>query len=111
MSAHRCDPSPEPGAPGMSAWRLQFSWPPRWHYDVLRALDYFRAAGGVADPRLAEAVDLVRSKRDPDGTWRLENTHPGAVHFRLEDGDGAPSRWNTLRALRTIAWYDAGTGI
>lgn len=90
---------------------LRFSFPTYWHYDVLRALDYFRAAGGVADPRLAEAVDLVRSKRDPDGTWRLENTHPGAVHFRLEDGDGAPSRWNTLRALRTIAWYDAGAGI
>ena len=84
---------------------LEFSFPPQWHYDVLRALDYFRDAG-VADPRLAEAVDLVRGKRRPDGTWPLENTHRGAVHFTLEDGDGKPSRWNTLRALRVLRWYD-----
>ncbi len=86
------------------AW-LQFSFPTRWHYDVLRALDYFRAAGDRRDPRLDEAMDLVTAKQRPDGTWLLENTHPGAVHFALEDGDGQPSRWNTLRALRVLHWY------
>lgn len=86
------------------AW-LQFSFPVRWHYDVLRALDYFREAGGAPDPRMAEAIDRVRSKQQPDGTWLLENTYPGAVHFALEDGDGRPSRWNTLRALRVLRWY------
>ncbi len=85
------------------AW-LQFSFPPRWHYDVLRALDYFRAAGSKPDPRLDEALSLLRAKRQPDGTWPLENTHPGKVHFALEDGDGRPSRWNTLRALRVLGW-------
>jgi hypothetical protein len=85
---------------------LLFSFPPQWHYDVLRALDHFRDAGGSPDPRLDEAVELVRSKRQPDGAWLLENTHPGAVHFPLEDGDGRPSRWNTLRALRVLRWYD-----
>jgi hypothetical protein len=85
---------------------LRFSFPTWWHYDVLRALDYFRAAGNDPDPRLAEAVDLLRSKSQPDGTWLLENTHPGAVHFTLEDGNGRPSRWNTLRALRVLDWYD-----
>ncbi len=85
---------------------LQFSYPPRWHYDVLRALDHFRAAGGPADRRLGEAVALVRGKRRPDGTWLLENTHPGAVHFPLEDGDGRSSRWNTLRALRVLRWHE-----
>ncbi|NYH88560.1 hypothetical protein [Actinopolymorpha rutila] len=84
---------------------LSFSFPTRWHYDVLRGLEYFRAAD-VRDPRLGEAVELVRSKRCDDGTWLLENTHPGAVHFRLEDGDGQPSRWNTLRASRVLAWWD-----
>jgi hypothetical protein len=84
---------------------LAFSYPPRWHYDVLRGLDYFRAAG-VRDPRLGEAVELVRSKQQPDGTWLLENTHPGAVHFTMEDGDGRPSRWNTLRAARVLRWWD-----
>jgi hypothetical protein len=87
------------------AW-LAFSFPVRWHYDVLRALDYFRAAGDAPDPRLAEAVDVLRSKRQPDGTWLLDHTHAGWVHFALEDGDGRPSRWNTLRALRVLEWYE-----
>jgi hypothetical protein len=85
---------------------LQFSWPPRWHYDVLRGLDHFRRTGAAPDERLTEAVQLVRDKRQPDGTWLLENTHPGDTHFELEDGDGRPSRWNTLRALRVLDWYD-----
>jgi hypothetical protein len=51
-----------------------------------------------------EAIDLVRSKQLPDGKWLLENTHPGEVHFALEDGDGWPSRWITLRALRVLSW-------
>ena len=88
------------------AWLL-FSFPVHWYYDVLRALDHFRAVGEPPDPRIAEAIELVRSKRQPDGTWLLENTHPGKVHFTLEDGDGRPSRWNTLRALRVLRWYEA----
>ncbi len=87
------------------AW-LQFSFPVWWHYDVLRALDYFRAVGGAPDSRLDEALELLRSKRQPDGTWLLENTYSGEVHFVLEDGDGRPSRWNTLRALRVLDWYE-----
>lgn len=89
------------------AW-LEFTFPTRWHYDVLRALEYFRSAGGPPDPRLAEAIGLLRSKQQPDGTWLLENTHPGQTHFELEDGDGRPSRWNTLRALRVLQWYGNG---
>ena len=89
------------------AW-LQFSYPTRWHYDVLHGLDYFRDAGAPLDPRMAEALDLVRSKRQADGTWPLENSHPGRIHFPLEEGDGHPSRWNTLRALRVLAWAEHG---
>jgi len=87
------------------AW-LQFSFPTRWHYDVLRGLEHFRAAGDPPDPRVDEAIDLLRSKRQSDGTWLLKNTHPGAVQFALEDGDGRPSRWNTLRALRVLRWHE-----
>jgi hypothetical protein len=87
------------------AW-LHFSFPTRWHYDVLRGLEHFRATGDAPDPRVDEAIDLLRSKQQSDGTWLLENTHPGTVHFALEDGDGRPSRWNTLRALRVLRWYD-----
>jgi hypothetical protein len=88
-----------------AAW-LQFSFPVRWHYDVLRGLEYFREAGDPPDPRVDEAMELLRSKQQPDGTWLLENTHPGRVHFTLEDGDGRPSRWNTMRALRVLRWYE-----
>ncbi|HEX4166122.1 MAG TPA: hypothetical protein VHZ55_11670 [Bryobacteraceae bacterium] len=87
------------------AW-LQFSFPTYWHYDVLRALEYFRSVGGKPDARIDEGIALLRSRQQPDGTWLLENTHPGKVHFPLEDGDGRPSRWNTLRALRVLNWYE-----
>jgi hypothetical protein len=85
---------------------LQFSYPTRWHYDVLRGLGYFRSTGEPPDPRVGDAIDLVRSKQQPDGTWLLENTHKGAVHFLMDPGDGQPSRWNTLRALRVLRWFD-----
>jgi hypothetical protein len=92
---------------------MQFSFPTRWFYDVLRALDYFRSTGDAPDPRIdpriGEAIALLRSKQQHDGTWLLENTHPGAVHFALEDGDNRPSRWNTLRALRVLRWYENST--
>ena len=89
---------------------LQFSFPTRWHYDVLRGLEYFREAGDPPDHRVDEAIQLLRSKQQPDGTWLLENTHRGKVHFMLEDGDGRPSRWNTLRALRVLRWYEQSAG-
>ena len=87
----------------VATW-TRLSHPPRWPYDVLRALEYFRAAD-VRDPRLVEAVELVRSKQQADGTWLLEHTHPGAVHQRLEQ-EGQPSRWNTLRATRVLDCWD-----
>lgn len=86
---------------------LRFSFPTHWHYDVLRALEYFRSVGGKPDVRVEESIALVRSKQQADGSWLLENTHPGEVHFALEDGDGRPSRWNTLRAMRVLTWYES----
>jgi len=87
------------------AW-ARFSYPTYWHYDVLRGLDYLRAAGAVPDERVAEAIDLVESKRDADGRWPLENPHPGRLHFAMDEGEGRPSRWNTLRAMRVLRWYE-----
>jgi len=85
---------------------LEFAFPYYWHYDVLRALDYFRRSGANPDPRMAEAVELLQSKRQPDGRWLLDRIHPGQVYFDLEDGVGTPSRWNTLRALRVLEWWN-----
>jgi len=85
----------------------RFYFPPRWHYDVLRGLDYFRAAGAARDRRMEDGIDLVRERRREDGTWNLDHLHPGKVFFQLEQLH-RPSRWNTLRALRVLRWWDAG---
>ncbi len=85
---------------------LRFSFPPRWHYDILRALDYFQAVNAPRDQRLAEAIEVVRRTRGDDGRWRLQHRYKGKVYFELEHL-GAPSRWNTLRALRVLKWWDA----
>lgn len=87
-------------------WRA-FSFPTRWHYDVLWALDYLRRADAPADERLREAVDLVLGKRDRRGRWPLDHQHAGTVHFVMEPRTGRASRWNTLRALRVLKWYFA----
>ncbi len=83
-----------------------FAFPYYWHYDALRALDYFRHAGAEPDARMAAAIELVRTKRQPDGRWLLDRVHPGRVHFALDGAAGEPSRWNTLRALRVLNWWE-----
>lgn len=82
----------------------RFAFPPRWHYDAFRALGYFARAGMPRDPRLGEAIELLRQKRHADGYWRIQYKYSGRVFFDMEKG-GIPSRWNTLRALRILRWW------
>lgn len=83
------------------------SAPVRWYYDVLRALEYFRLARPERDPRCAEAIELLRTKQLPSGLFTLENTHQGPIWFEPEmEGEGFPSRWVTLGALRVLRWWD-----
>ena len=89
---------------GGAAW-TRFAFPTWWHYDVLRGLEYLRRAGVAPDERVAEAIELVASKRDGDGRWPLETRYPGAMPIETDEGEGRPSRWNTLRALRVLRWY------
>jgi hypothetical protein len=84
----------------------RFSFPPRWHFDVLRCLDYLAQSGVDRDEGFSDAIALVHKKRQPDGTWLLQNTHPGRTFFVLE-ANGQPSRWNTLRALRVLRWWES----
>ena len=81
-----------------------FCFPAQWHYDVLRGLDYLRAAGARPDPRSREAVELVEKRRNSEGVWLLPKLYPGKYHFVMEE-PGEPSRWNTLRALRVLRWW------
>jgi hypothetical protein len=90
---------------GNTAW-TRFAFPTWWHYDVLRALEYLRRARAAPDKRVAEAIALVESKRDGDGRWALETRHAGRMPIETDAGEGRPSRWNTLRALRVLRWYE-----
>jgi hypothetical protein len=83
----------------------RFAFPPRWHYDILRALDYFQAGNAPRDERLAEAIEIVQNTQRKDGRWSLQNSWKGKTYFQLERL-GAPSRWNTLRALRVLKWWN-----
>jgi hypothetical protein len=87
---------------------LRFSFPTWYFYDVLRGLDYLRGAEVEPDGRVAEAIGVVESNREPDGRWPLQNVHAGEAHVQMEDGEGKPSRWNTLRAMRVLDWGARG---
>jgi hypothetical protein len=78
---------------------LKLAFPPRWKFNILRALDHFRAVRHPWDDRLSDAMEVLTSKRRRDGRWPLSAAHPGQVHFRMEEV-GKASRWNTLLALR-----------
>lgn len=88
---------------------LELAFPPRYHYDVLRALDYFRSADtldGAADARMSDAVHFVQSKRQADGRWLLDRAYDEALALEIGEQVGEPSRWNTLRALRVSNWWE-----
>lgn len=83
---------------------IALPYPSRWHYDILRALDYFRSAGCSYDDRMEGAIDIILKKRRADNRWPLQAHHPGQRHFDMEKV-GQPGRWNTLRALRVMKHF------
>ncbi len=104
MLDHRMYRSHRTGAVINGAWTA-FHFPPRWHYDVLRGLDHLQDAGAVPDPRAADAIELVEARRRPDGRWVKGPQYSGDTFFTLEPGR-VPGRWNTLRSLRVLKWWD-----
>jgi hypothetical protein len=88
---------------------LRFSFPAFWHYDVLRGLDYLREAGIKPDSRVDEAIEVVIERRHQNGRWPLNLLHPEQIPLEMETEAGRASRWNTLRALRVLRWYDSST--
>jgi hypothetical protein len=92
-------------------WADRFAYPFRWFYSILNAAEYFRQAsqvdGVTSDPRMAEAIERIRSARRPDGTWLQGRRHPGRVWFEVDVPRGEPSKWLTLYATRVLTWWDA----
>ena len=88
---------------------LRFSFPTFWHYDVLRGLDYLRNAGIKPDSRIREAVETVIARRHQNGRWPLNLLHRERIPLEMETAVGSASRWNTLRALRVLRWYNNAT--
>ena len=84
---------------------LKLTYPCRWRYDILRAMDYFRYAGVKWDNRMTEALTYLNKKKNKDGTWNMQAAHSGQVHFIMEKA-GKPSRWNTLRILRIMKHFE-----
>jgi hypothetical protein len=89
---------------GGDAW-TRFAFPTWWHYDVLRGLEYLCSAGVTPDERVAEAIELVESKRVGDGRWLLETRYPGVMPIEMDESEGQSSRWITLRASQVLDWY------
>ncbi len=89
---------------------LRFSYPTFWHYDVLRGLDYLRDAGIKPDSRVREAIEIVIARRHQNGRWPLNLLHPEQTPLQMETAVGRASRWNTLRALRVLRWYNNSIG-
>jgi len=94
----------------VAPWVTRFAYPFRWFYSVLNAAEYFRATalndGTAPDPRLAEAIEVIRAARRPDGTWLQEHRHPGRVWFEVDAPPGEPSKWLTFAGIRVLAWWD-----
>jgi hypothetical protein len=104
LAAHRLYRSHTTGEVVSRAMTLA-SFPPWWHYDVLRGLDYLRSVDAPRDERFSDAIDLIRAKGRKAGTWTRQGRHAGQEWFEMEP-TGKPSRWNTLRALRVLRWWD-----
>ena len=93
---------------------LEIAFPPRYHYDILRGLDYFREADlqthGARGLRSADSIDdavhIIENRRPPDGRWLLDRAYDETLARPLGESVGDPSRWNTLRALRVLRWYE-----
>jgi hypothetical protein len=91
-----------------AAW-TRLAFPPLWHYDVLRALDYFQAAGTSPDARLDEALAIIEERRQDDGRWLLDLRHRNTLYEEFAGAVGEPSRWVTLRARRVLNRYPRRT--
>ena len=93
----------------VGAWVHDFAYPYRWAYSALNAADHFRAAGLAdgrpPDPRLGDAIEIIRGAQQPDGRWVQQDPMEGREWFPIDVPSGQPSKWLTFHATRTLDWW------
>jgi hypothetical protein len=82
---------------------LQFGFPLMWNTDALEILGILTKLG-FKDKRMQEAINLVISKQDNQGRWKMENTFNGRFQVDIEQ-KGKPSKWITLNALKALKGF------
>lgn len=95
-SSHNLDRVPKPG------W-LRFGFPLMYQTDALEILGILTKLG-YKEKRMQEAIDIVVSKQDTHGRWKLENTFNGRYQVNIEKKEET-SKWITLHALRVLKRY------
>lgn len=107
--SHRIFRSHRTGQIVKDEW-LKLRYPVYWHYNFLEAMRVISMAGKARDPRMAEALDLLESKRDSTGLWNVQGCYwqsysgrKGASSIEAVDwGRSGPNEMITLNALRVL---------
>jgi hypothetical protein len=81
---------------------FRFGFPVFYVTDVLQNMEVLTSFGYAADPRLVPAMELLLSKQDQQGRWKMEYTYNGKTWVDVE-AKGKPSKWVTLRAMRVLS--------
>jgi hypothetical protein len=88
----------------MHSHMVELHYPPYWHYDLLVGLRTVANAGALEDARTGDALDLLESKRRPDGTWRADGRwwkRPGFKGSNVEAVDWGEAA-NALLTERAV---------
>ena len=95
---------PHPYAKKPSGSWFKFGFPIFYVTDVLQNLAALLKLGLAGDQRLRNVIELVESKRDDTGRWKMEYTYNGKIWVDIEE-KGQLSKWVTYRALSVLKQY------
>ena len=95
---------PHPYAKKPSRSWFKFGFPVFYVTDVLQNLSALLGLGLAGDQRLQNAIELIESKQDDPGRWKMEYTYNGKTWVEIEE-KGQPSKWVTYRALSVLKQY------
>lgn len=85
--------------PSGNWWK--FGFPVFYVTDLLQNVEALVGLSYQDDPRLADALALIRAKQDAQGRWALDYDYTGKTWANF-GGKKQPNKWVTLRALRVL---------